>query len=51
MISPLRTWHRRIVILLTIALPLLVLAALSARQIVAPVAELPVADPVEARTP
>jgi hypothetical protein len=41
MIAPLRTWHRRIVLLLAILLPLLVLWALSARTPEPPANELP----------
>lgn len=41
MIAPLRAWHRRWWFLLAIALPLLILLALSARQPVPTVDELP----------
>lgn len=42
MIAPLRAWHRRWWLLLAIALPLLVLLALGARETVPTVPELPV---------
>lgn len=42
MIAPLRAWHRRWWLLLAVALPLLIVLALSARQPVPPVDELPV---------
>ena len=41
MIAPLRAWHRRWWLLLAVVLPLLVLLALSAREPVRTVDELP----------
>ncbi len=41
MIAPLRAWHRRWWLLLAVALPILILLALSARQTVPPTDQLP----------
>ena len=51
MIAPLRAWHRRWWLLLAIALPLLTLLALSARQTVPPVDQLPAGAEVERSRP